>query len=60
MSGQNLYAALLGLRATAPAGPTPTTIAPQEGPGGGVRTRNPTKDGRAPHRQPSTSPRRAT
>jgi hypothetical protein len=60
MSGdRELYAALLGLRRRAPATQLRCPIVPYRGTGGGARTRNPARDGRAPHRQPPTSPRRA-
>jgi transcriptional regulator with XRE-family HTH domain len=51
---QDLYAAL-GRRSPGRPQPQPDR-APPAGPGGGARTRTRAKDGRAPHRQPPTSP----
>jgi hypothetical protein len=50
MSGQNLYAALLGLRAT----PRPTHHypCPRRGAGGGARTRNPPRTDAPPTANP--------
>jgi hypothetical protein len=58
-SDRELYAALVGLSRRSPGRPPPLPDrAPAAGPGGGARTRNPAKDGRAPHRQPPTPARR--